>query len=150
MRQGKLRHLLLVCTASPANRHTRNSVPIINIKLTGHLKTKSTIFTFYFKHLSPEPAVFPGSNAAMGGAKLKILKHVACHVSKHSADSRRENTLLLLTGLGKGYCSILLPQIRPEGKVLSSQIEFCGHTTRMCRWRDVIAGSSTPILPIRN
>ena len=61
----------------------------------------------------------------------------------------------LLTGLGKGYCYILLPQIRPEGKVLSSQIAFCtfAHTQQglqMCRWHDIIAGSSTPISPNQN
>ena len=54
----------------------------------------------------------------MGGAKLIIAKHVACHVNKHSPDSRKENMLSLLTGLGKVYCCILLPQIRPEGKVV--------------------------------
>ena len=87
----------------------------------------------------------------MGGAKLIIAKHVACHVTEHSPDSRKENMLSLLTDLGKGYCCLLLPQIRPEGKVLSSQIAFCAHTTRlqMCRRRDVIAGSSAPISPIR-
>ena len=77
---------------------------------------------------------------------------MVCHVTKHSPDSRKENMLSLLTGLGKGYCCILLSQIRPTSKVLSSQIAFCAHTTRiaMCRWPDVIAGSSAPISPIRN
>ena len=58
----------------------------------------------------------------------------------------------LLTGLGKGYCCILLSQIRPKSKVLSSQISFCAHTSRiaMRRWSHVIAGSSAPISPIRN
>ena len=65
----------------------------------------------------------------MGGAKSIIAKHVACLVTKHSPDSRKENMLSLLTGLEKGYCCTLLPQIRPEGKVLSSQIAFCAHTT---------------------
>ena len=54
---------------------------------------------------------------------------------------------LLLTGLGKGYCCILLQQIRPEGKFLSSHIVLCAHTTRIANiflWRDVIAGSSAP------
>ena len=64
----------------------------------------------------------------MGGAKLVIAKQVACHVNKHSPDSQKENMLSLLTGLGKGYYCILLPKIRPEGKVLSSQIAFCAHT----------------------
>ena len=64
----------------------------------------------------------------MGGAKLIIAKHVACHVAKHSPDSRKENMFSLLIDLGKGYCCILLPQIRLEGKVLSSQIAFCAHT----------------------
>ena len=76
----------------------------------------------------------------MGGAKLIIAKHVACHVAKHSPDSRKGSMLSLLTGLGKGYCCILLKQ------------RFA-HTRRgleMCRWRDVIAGSSAPISPIRN
>ena len=66
---------------------------------------------------------------AMGGAKLIIVKHVACHVTKDSLDRRKENMLSLLTGLRKGYCCILLPQIRPEGKVLLSQIAFCTHMT---------------------
>ena len=82
---------------------------------------------FFFvvvKHLSSDPAVCPCCNAAMGGAKLM-------NVTKHSPDSWKENMLSLLTGLGKGYCCILLPQIRPEGKVLSSQIAFCAHTTRI-------------------
>ena len=65
----------------------------------------------------------------MGGAKLIIAKHVACHINKYSPDSRKENMLSLLTSLGKEYCCILLPQIRAEGKVLSSQIAFCAHTT---------------------
>ena len=104
------------------------------------------------KHLSPDPAVFPGCNAAMGGAKLIIAKHVACHLNKHSPDSRKENMLSLLAGLETEYCCTLLPHIRLEGKVLSSHIAFCAHVTKlqMYRWRDVIAGSSAPILPIRN
>ena len=60
----------------------------------------------------------------MGGAKLIIAKHVACHVTNHSPDSWKENMLSLLTGLVK-----VLPQIRPKGKVLVSQIVFCPHTT---------------------
>ena len=68
---------------------------------------------------------------AMGGAKLIIAKHVACHVTKHSPDSRKENMLSLLTGQGKGYCCILLSQIRPEAKVLLSQIAFCTHRMRI-------------------
>ena len=72
----------------------------------------------------------------MGGAK----------VTKHSPDIRKENMLSQLIGLGKGYCRILLPQIRPEGKVVSSQIAFC----TLCRWRHFIAGSSAPISLIRN
>ena len=66
----------------------------------------------------------------MGGAKLIITKQVACHVNKHSPDGRKVNMLSLLTGLGKGYYCLLLQQIRPEGKVLSSQIAFCGYTMR--------------------
>ena len=58
----------------------------------------------------------------MGGAKLIIAKHVACPVTKHSPDNRKENMLSLLTGLGKGYCCILLLQVRPERKGLSSEI----------------------------
>ena len=65
----------------------------------------------------------------MGGAKLMIAKHVACHVAEYNSESRKENMLSLLIDQGKGYCCILLPQIRPEGKVLSSQIAFCAHTT---------------------
>ena len=72
----------------------------------------------------------PMCKAAMGGAKLIIAKHVACHVTNHSPDSRKENMLSLLAGLGKGYCRILLPQTRPEGKVLSSHFAYCAHTTR--------------------
>ena len=105
-----------------------------------------------FKRLFPDPAVLPWCNAAMGGAKLIIAKHVARHVNKHSPDSRKENMVSLLTGLGKGYCCILLSQIRPESKVLSSQIVFA-HTRwglEMCWWHDVIAGSSAPISPIWN
>ena len=62
---------------------------------------------------------------------LIIAKHMVCHVNKHSPDSRKENTLSLLTGLGMRYCCILLPQIRPQGKVLSFQIAFCAHTTKI-------------------
>ena len=58
---------------------------------------------------------------SVGGAKLMIAEHVTCHVNKHSPFSRKENMLSVLTGLGKGYCCILLPQVRPEGKVLLSQ-----------------------------
>ena len=60
--------------------------------------------------------------------------------------------LSILTGTGMGHFCILPPQERPEGKVLSSQIAFCAHTTRIenVSWRDVIAGSSAPISPIRN
>ena len=83
------------------------------------------------KQLSPDPADFPWCNAAMGGDKLIRAKHVACHVNKHRLDSRKENMLSLLTGLGKRYCCILLPQIRPECKVLSCQIAFCAHKTRI-------------------
>ena len=86
----------------------------------------------------------------MGGAKLIIAKHVTCYVLKHSPDSRKENMLSLLTGLGKGYFCILLSQIRPEGKVLSSQIARTRRGLQMCRWRNVIAGSSAPISPNRN
>ena len=67
----------------------------------------------------------------MGGAKLMIAEHVAYHVNKHSPDSRKENKISLATGLGMGYCCVLLSQIGPEGKVLSSQIAFCAHTTRI-------------------
>ena len=77
---------------------------------------------------------------------------MACHVNKHSPDSRKESKVSLLIGLGNGYFYILLSQIGPKSKVLSSQIAFCAHTTRiaMCRWRDVIAGSSAPISANRN
>ena len=67
----------------------------------------------------------------MGRAKLIIARHMACHVTKQSPSSRKENMFSLLTGLGKGYCWIVLPQIRPEGKVLSSQIAFYAHMTRI-------------------
>ena len=66
----------------------------------------------------------------MGGAKLIMTKQVACHLSEDSPDSQRESMFSLLTSLGKGYCCILLPKIRPEGKVLSSQIVFSALTTR--------------------
>ena len=71
---------------------------------------------------------------------------------KNSPDSRKENMVSLLTGLGKGYCCILLSQIRPEGKVFFRLKLRFAHTRRlqMCRWRDVTAGSSAPISPIRN
>ena len=49
---------------------------------------------------------------------------MACHVNKHSPESQKESMLSLLAGLEKGYCRILLPQIRSEGKVLLSQIAF--------------------------
>ena len=75
---------------------------------------------------------------------------MTCYVLKHSPDSRKENMLSLLTGLGKGYFCILLSQIRPEGKVLSSQIARTRRGLQMCRWRDVIAGSSAPISQNRN
>ena len=67
----------------------------------------------------------------MGRAKLIIAKHVTCHVTKHSLDSWKESMLSLLTGLGKEYCCILLPQIIPEGKVFSSQIAFSAHATKI-------------------
>ena len=81
----------------------------------------------------------------MGGAKLM-------NVTKHSPDSWKENMLSLLTSLGKGYCCILLPQIRPAGKVLSSQIAFWALMMRiaMCLWHDVMAGGFAPIPPIQN
>ena len=60
---------------------------------------------------------------------LIIAKHMVCHVNKHSPDSRKENTLSLLTGLGMRYCCILLPQIRPQGKVLCLKLRFA-HTRR--------------------
>ena len=67
-----------------------------------------------------------------GRGQLIIAKQVAFRVTNHSPDSRKENMLSLLTGLGKGYCCIVLSQIRPEGKVLSSQIiAFSAHTTRI-------------------
>ena len=69
-------------------------------------------------------------------ARLIIAKHVACHVNKHSPDSRKENMLSLLTGLGMGFCCILLPQVRLEGKVLSPQIALCAHTTENCKCVD--------------
>ena len=97
------------------------------------------ILQVLFKHLSPDLAVFPWCNAAVGGAKSIIAKHVARHITKHSPDSRKENMLSLLTGQGNGYCCILLLQVRPEGKVLSSQIAFGAHTTRIANvsvaWR---------------
>ena len=67
----------------------------------------------------------------MGGAKSIIAKHMAWHVIKHSPDSWKESMLSLLTGLGKGYCCKQPPQIKPEGKVLSSQIAFGEHTLRI-------------------
>ena len=85
------------------------------------------------KHLSPDPAVFPWCNAEKGGAKLIIAKHLACHANKHSPDSWKENVISLLTGLAKAYCCMLLSQIRPEGKILLSQIAFCAHTTRIAK-----------------
>ena len=91
---------------------------------------------------SPDPAVFPWWNTAMGGAKLMTEKHVACHVNKHRPDSRKENMLLLLTELGMGYCCILLPQITPEA--------YTRRGLQMCRWCDIIASCSAPISPIRN
>ena len=68
---------------------------------------------------------------AMGRTKLVMAKHVACHVSKHSLNSWKENMLSLLTDLGKGYCCKLLSKIRPEGKVLLSQTAFCTHKMRI-------------------
>ena len=73
----------------------------------------------------------------MGGAKL-------INVTQHSPDSWKESMLSLFTGLGNGYCCILLPQVRPEGKVLSSQIALCAHTTRIANVVSM-AGSSAPI-----
>ena len=118
----------------------------------GTVTYMNELLSSWILNTSPNPVVFPWCNAAMGGAKLIIARHVACHVTKHGPDSRKENILSPLTGLGKGYCCILLSWIRPEGKVLSSQIAFCAHTTRisMCCWRDVIAGSSAPISLIQN
>ena len=90
----------------------------------------------------------------MGRAKLIIAKHVACHVTKHNPDSREENMLSLLTGLGKGYCCKLLPQIRPELKVKFFRLKLLfAHTwqgLQRCQWCDIIAGSSTSISPIWN
>ena len=88
-------------------------------------RAKSIIVKYVACHVTKH-----GSDSqAVGRAKSIIVKHVACHVTKHSSDSQKENMLPLLTGLGKGYCCILLPQIRPEGKVLSSQTAFCTHMT---------------------
>ena len=39
----------------------------------------------------------------------QLAKHVVCHVNEHIPESRKENTLSLLTGLGKGYCCMRLP-----------------------------------------
>ena len=87
----------------------------------------------------------------MGGAELIIAKHVACHVNKHSPDSRKENMFLLLTGLGMGYCCILLPQIKPESFFrLKLRFTHIRRGLQMCQCRDVIAGSSAPISPNRN
>ena len=77
-----------------------------------------------FKHLYPDPALFPCCNAAMGRAKL-------VSVAKHSPDSWKENMLPPLAGLGKGYCCILPLQISPAGKGLSSQTAFCAYMTRI-------------------
>ena len=50
-----------------------------------------------------------------------------------------------------GYCCILLPQIRSEGKILSSQVVcHAQQGLQMCLWRDIIAGSSAPISLIQN
>ena len=87
----------------------------------------------YFRFLYTSLPIQPSSHYAMRqwvGLSQMIVKHVECHVTKHNPDSWKENTLSLLTGLGKGYCCVLLPQVRPDGKVLSSQIMFCTHTTR--------------------
>ena len=111
---------------------------------------------FYVVCLNTSLPILPSSCDAMGGAKLIIAKHVACHATKHSPDSRKQNMLSRLTGLGKGYCCILLPQIRPEGKVLSLTLHLklhFAHTRgglQMWWWHDVIAGSSAPISPIQN
>ena len=105
------------------------------------------------RNLSPDLAVFSSCNSAMGGAKLIILKHVACHVNQHSPDSQKENMLSLLNGLGRGYCCILLSQIRDQ-RVKFFCLKLCfAHARRglqMCPWRDVIAGSSAPISPVWN
>ena len=42
-----------------------------------------------FKHLSPDSAIFPWCNAAMGGARLIIAKHVTCHVNKPQLPERK-------------------------------------------------------------
>ena len=92
----------------------------------------TALCTVLVKHLSPDPAVFPWCNAALGEAQL-------INVTKHRPYSRKENLLSLFTGLGKGYCCRLLPQIWPGGKVLSSQIAFCAHSRRIANvsvaWR---------------
>ena len=49
----------------------------------------------------------------------------------------------------KEYCFILLPQVRLESKILSSEIAFCTHTTRIANV-SVISGSFAPISPIQN
>ena len=80
------------------------------------------------KRLNTSLPIQPSSHGATrqwARLKLIIAKHEAYHITKLSPDSRKENMLSLLTGLGKGYCCILLPQ--PEGKVISSQIAFCVH-----------------------
>ena len=43
------------------------------------------LFPMLLKHLSPNLAIFPLCNAAMGGAMLII----ACHVNTHSPDSKK-------------------------------------------------------------
>ena len=90
----------------------------------------------------------------MGRAKSIIAKHVACHVTKHNPDSREENMLSLLTGLGKGYCCKLLPQIRPELKVRFFRLKLhFAHTCQglqRCQWCDIIGCSSASISPIQN
>ena len=80
----------------------------------------------HFKHLSRSGCLSMMQHGNGQGSVNNSKAH-GTHVNKHSPDSPKENMLSLLTGLGKGYCCILLPQIRPEGKVLSSQITFGTH-----------------------
>ena len=61
----------------------------------------------------------PLMQGEMGGAKLIIEKHVACHGNKDSPHSRKENMLSQLTGLGVEYSCKLLPQKDYIERVLS-------------------------------
>ena len=82
----------LICYCWWVHFSKTRAIDMFYVNNNWHVLCKQSV-----KHLSADPSIFPWGNVAMGGAKLIIAKHMACHVTKHSLDSQKENMLSLFS-----------------------------------------------------